>query len=99
MKRCHTLQQASELVYMDTTASLDTLNTPLTIISTSTPVGDLPLAVILTSDETAQTFTKALDALKNIMPSDIFGGCGPTIGPQVIMTDDCVTERKALSYI
>ncbi|CAG8725847.1 22458_t:CDS:2, partial [Cetraspora pellucida] len=44
MKHCHTLQQVSKLVYIDTMASLNTLNTPLTIISTSMPVGGLPLA-------------------------------------------------------
>ncbi|CAG8727206.1 8631_t:CDS:2, partial [Ambispora leptoticha] len=30
---CHSLQQARELVYIDTTAGLDALNTPLTILS------------------------------------------------------------------
>ncbi|CAG8758637.1 24006_t:CDS:2, partial [Cetraspora pellucida] len=96
MKCCHSLQQAKELVYIDATVGLDTLNTPLTIISTSTPIGGLPLAAILTSDETTITFTKALDMLKHIMPSTVFGGCGPLVGPQVIMTNDSTAERKAL---
>ncbi|CAG8759091.1 6748_t:CDS:2, partial [Ambispora leptoticha] len=96
MKRCHSLQQAGELVYIDATAGLYALNTPLTIISTNTPIGGLPLATILTSDETTITLTKALNMLKHIMPSTAFGGCGALVGPQVIMTDDSSAERKAL---
>ncbi|CAG8691915.1 19659_t:CDS:2, partial [Cetraspora pellucida] len=69
---CYELQEAGELVYMDTTAGLDILNTPLIILSTSTPVGGLPLAVILTSDESTNTFTKALDILKHMIPSIAF---------------------------
>ncbi|CAG8839358.1 17375_t:CDS:2, partial [Cetraspora pellucida] len=88
MRHCHSLQQASELVYIDATAGLDNLNTPLTVISTSTPIGGLPLAAILTSDETASTLTSALEALKCIMPSTAFGGRGSITGPQVIITDD-----------
>ncbi|CAG8839379.1 25150_t:CDS:1, partial [Cetraspora pellucida] len=88
MRCCHSLQQASELVYIDATVGLDNLNTPLTVISTSTPIGSLPLAAILTSDETASTLTSALEALKRIMPSTAFSGRGSITGPQVIITDD-----------
>ncbi|CAG8767892.1 14031_t:CDS:2 [Cetraspora pellucida] len=96
MKHCHSLQQAEELVYMDTTAGLDILNTPLTILSTSMSIGSLPLAVILTSDETAYTFSEALNALKHILPITAFNSHGPIIGPEVIITDDCKAERMAL---
>ncbi|CAG8851158.1 24566_t:CDS:1, partial [Gigaspora margarita] len=99
MKRCHALQQAGELVYMDTTAGLDVLNTPMTILSTSTPIGGLPLAIMLTSNETSNTFTKALDMLKCIMPISAFNGRRPEIGPKVFMTDDCKAERTALHNI
>ncbi|CAG8808724.1 28802_t:CDS:2 [Gigaspora margarita] len=60
-------------IYMDTTAGLDTLNTPLTILSTSTPVGGLPLVAILMFDKIAATFTTALDIAKRIVPSVVFG--------------------------
>ncbi|CAG8799654.1 7330_t:CDS:2, partial [Cetraspora pellucida] len=96
MKRCHSLQQAGELVYIDTTAGLDVLNTPLMILSTSTSIRSLPLAVILTSDETAYTFSEALNALKSVMPLTAFNEHRPGVRPEVIMTDDCKAERKAL---
>ncbi|CAG8821109.1 8205_t:CDS:1, partial [Cetraspora pellucida] len=93
---CHTLKEVGELVYMDTTAGLDVLNTPLTILSTSTPAGGLPLGMIIASDESANTFTKALEILKCLIPSAGFGERGTALGPQVIMTDDCKAEKTAL---
>ncbi|CAG8828677.1 17452_t:CDS:2, partial [Cetraspora pellucida] len=96
MMRCHTLKEAGELVYMDTTAGLDVLNTPFTILSTSTPAGGLPLGVIIASDESANTFTKALEILKCLILSAGFGEHGTALGPQVIMTDDCKAEKTAL---
>ncbi|CAG8575350.1 10310_t:CDS:2 [Scutellospora calospora] len=91
--------QAGELVYIDSTADLDVLNTSMTILSTSTPIGSLPLAIILTSDETTNTFTKALDMLKCVMPILAFNGRGPVIGPKIFITDDCKAERTALHNI
>ncbi|CAG8852734.1 255_t:CDS:2, partial [Gigaspora margarita] len=76
---------------------LDALNTPVTILSTSTPIGRLPLAAILTSDETTSTFTKALNMLKNVLLLTAFNGRGPVVGPQIFMTDDCKAERTALN--
>ncbi|CAG8737176.1 13886_t:CDS:2 [Cetraspora pellucida] len=73
MKCCHKLQKSEELVYIDTTARLDVLNTPLTILSTSTSADGLPHAAILTSNETAETFTKALSIVKHMVPSIAFG--------------------------
>ncbi|CAG8842210.1 21837_t:CDS:2, partial [Gigaspora margarita] len=96
MKRCHSLQQAGELIYMDTTAGLDDLNTSLTVLSTNTSIGSLPLATILTSDETTSTFSEALNRLKRILPITAFNNRGPIIGPEVIMTDNCKAERIAL---
>ncbi|CAG8580295.1 1013_t:CDS:1, partial [Scutellospora calospora] len=96
MKCCHELQEAGELVYIDITAGLDVLNTPLTILSTSTSAGSLPLAAILTSDETEATFIKALDMVKKIVPSVVFGRQGSIIRPQVVITDDCRAEKLAL---
>ncbi|CAG8705585.1 4201_t:CDS:1, partial [Ambispora leptoticha] len=79
-----------------TMAVLNVLNTLLTILSTSTSIGSLPLAVILTSDETAYTFLEALNVLKSVMPLTAFNERRPGVGPEVIMMDDCKAEKKAL---
>ncbi|CAG8844538.1 2606_t:CDS:2, partial [Gigaspora margarita] len=89
VKEFNTNEQAGELIYMDTIASFDTLNTPLTLLFTSTPIRSLPLTAILTSDELAFTFIEALNILKCIMLLEAFNRCGPIIGSEVIMTDDC----------
>ncbi|CAG8688200.1 6666_t:CDS:2 [Cetraspora pellucida] len=65
MKHCYELQETGKLVYIDTTAELDVLNTPFMILSISTSAGSLPLAIILISDETVITFTKALNGKKS----------------------------------
>ncbi|CAG8792869.1 36440_t:CDS:2 [Gigaspora margarita] len=61
-----------------------------------TPAGGLPLAAIHTSNEIACTFTKVLAVFKQIIPSTAFGGRGPIVGLQVIMTDNCKAEKIAL---
>ncbi|CAG8531316.1 2744_t:CDS:2, partial [Scutellospora calospora] len=44
--------------------------------------------------KTAQTFTKALNVIKNILLSEAFRECKPTIGLQVIITDDYAESIK-----
>lgn len=52
MARAHTmLRQAGELVYCDSTASLDRYNCPTFIMSTSSSGGGIPLGVVITSGE------------------------------------------------
>ncbi|CAG8605062.1 8939_t:CDS:1, partial [Cetraspora pellucida] len=64
-----------KLVYVDATTSFNALNTLLTLISTSIPIGGLPLVAILTLDETISTLTKTFEALKHIMSLGTFGRC------------------------
>ena len=49
------IQQASEIVFCDSTASLDRFNTSLFIISTATAISGIPLGIIMTSDEQEST--------------------------------------------
>ncbi|CAG8438953.1 10682_t:CDS:2, partial [Scutellospora calospora] len=88
--------RSSELVYIDITTSLDNLNTLLTVISTSTPISGLLLAVILTSDKTISTLTSALEVLKHIMLSTAFSKHRLITRSQAIITNDSSLVRKAL---
>ena len=97
MARAHAqIQQASEIVFCDSTASLDRFNTSVFIISTAAAMTGVPLAVILTSDEREDTVLKAFQLLKNVLPPNAFFGNGPSIGPQVFMIDDSISERLAI---
>ena len=47
--------QAGEIVFYDSSSSMDRFNTSLFIISTTTACSGIPLAVVMTSDETEGT--------------------------------------------
>ena len=99
MSRVHKhIQQAGELIFCDSTSSLDRFNTSLFIISTSHPAGGMPLAVLITSDEQEDTLVQGLNLLKKVVPLSSFYGRGST-GPQIIMTDDSTAERNALQHV
>ena len=95
--RAHQIvRQSGELVYFDSTASLDNLNTAEFILTSSTSAGAVPLGAVMTSSEDADTLTAAFMALRDILPDQAFFDRGPRLGPLTFLTDDCSSERKAL---
>ena len=73
MARAHShIQQASEIAFCDSTASLDRFNTSIFIISTATAMSGIPLAVLFTSDEREDTVYKAFELLKEVLPPCAF---------------------------
>ena len=97
MARAHTLvQQASEVAFCDSTASLDRFNTSVFIVSTTSTASGVPLAVALTSDEKEDTVYKAFETMKEVMPSDPFFARGSYNGLQIFMVDDSVVEQSAI---
>ena len=97
MARAHQmLRQSGELVYCDSTASLNNLNTAVFILSSSTSAGAVPLGAVMTSSEDADTLTAAFMALRDILPDQAFFARGQRLGPLTFLTDDCSSERKAL---
>ena len=96
MARAHQLvRQAGELVYCDSTSSLDQYNCPTFIMSTCTSAGGIPLGVVITYGESEAVITEATTFLKSILPANAFYGKGAK-GPDVCITDDCDAERAAL---
>lgn len=56
MARVHTtVPQSAEIMFCDSTSSLDRFNMSLFILSTCHPVGRIPLGILMTSDEKEQT--------------------------------------------
>ena len=77
MYRVHRyVQQAQEMVFCDSTSSLDRFNTSLFVISTANAIGGLPLGVIITSDEEQETISQGLGLLKKLFPLIVFMGMG-----------------------
>ena len=91
------IQQASEIVFCDSTASLDRFNTSIFILSTASTASGIPLAIILTSDERENTIQRAFEMVKEILPPWAFFGNGPNTGPEVFMIDDSSSERTAIN--
>jgi len=96
MARAHTmLRQAGELVYSDSTASLDRYNCPTFIMSTSSSGGGIPLGVVITSGESENILTEFFCHLRAIFTQNVFFGRG-TKGPEMFITDNCDAEKNAL---
>ena len=96
MARAHQLvKQAGEVVYCDSTSSLDRYNCPTFIMSTCSSAGGIPLGVVITSGESEDVITEATTFLKSVLPQDAFYGRG-SAGPDVCITDGCTAERTAL---
>lgn len=99
MARAHELvRQAGELVYCDSTSSLDRYNCPTFVMSTCTSAGGIPLGVVITSGESEEVITEAMTFLKTVLPSNSFYGKGSS-GPDICITDDSDAERAALRNI
>ncbi|XP_071511719.1 uncharacterized protein [Diadema antillarum] len=99
MQRVHSMVgHSSELVFIDSTGNVDRHGSRIFLLLTHSSSGGLPLGVIITSNEQEQTITEGLELLKTILPTDAFGGNGNE-GPAVFITDDCLSERKALHTV
>ena len=60
MRASATIQQAGEMVFCDSTSTLDRLNTSMFILSTSTSASGIPLGVMVISDEQQSTIKKGI---------------------------------------
>ena len=92
------LRQASEMVFCDSTASLDRYNCPTFSMSTSSSAGGIPLGVVITSGESLPTLTESFSYLRSLFPSKAFYGNGNN-GPKLFVTDDNDAERGALRAV
>ena len=94
MSRVHQhIQQAGELVFIDSSSSFDDYNNPMFVISTSSAAGRLPLGVVVTSGESSSIINSAMTHLKSLFPKCSFYGKG---SPNNIITDDSQAERSGL---
>ena len=96
MARAHALiRQSGELMYCDSTASLDRHNCPTFIIRTCSSAGGIPLGVVIISGESEGVLTEAFSFLKKVLPDNAFYGKGQR-GPDLCITDDCDAKRAAI---
>ena len=91
------VMQPGEIVFCNSSSSMDRFNTSIFNPSTTTACSGIPLAAVRTSDETEETVTWAMEKVKEVIPSNAFYGNGPGLGPAVFMIDDSVVEQAPLS--
>lgn len=89
------LPQAGDIVFLDSTGSLDRQDSRFFRFLTCSPCGGLPLGYIISSNETEELLTKAMKQFKTILPSFAFFKRGEK-GPQCFLTDDCDAEINSL---
>ena len=95
MARVHEhVKQAGEIMFVDSSSSLDDFNNPMFTLSTSSAAGGLPLGVVITSGESLNIIFEAMTTLKQLFPKCSFGG---KMYPDNILTDDCSPEREGLN--
>ena len=97
MERVHKfIPQAAEMVFIDSTSSVDQFQSSVTFIMTASPIGAMPLGVIISDGQDEESYTQGFKMIKEI--TEGYGFYGNT-SPKVIMTDDALAERNALKEI
>lgn len=85
MRRVHEhLREASEVVFVDATESVDQLNTAIIPFICAGPACAVPLAVLFTSSQDQVTLTRGIGMIKEVLGECAFCGRG---APQSFMTD------------
>ena len=96
MKRAHFLPSASNICFVDSTASCDSENHIITFFLTPTVCGGVPLGVVITSSTTEAAYTAGFQLLKSAFGKSAFGS---SLHPSVFMTDDSDAERNAIKAV
>ncbi|XP_066926380.1 uncharacterized protein [Clytia hemisphaerica] len=98
MLRVHkTIQNSGELVFIDSSGGMEEFDLRVFVIVTHSFVGALPLGIIVTSDETTETLTRAFEMYSSLLPAYAFHSS--PFGPGIIMTDNCDELYDALHAV
>lgn len=73
MKRAQELKCSSEIIFIDSTSSVDTTNSTVTNILTPSKAGAIPLAVVIHEGQSENSYIGAFTLLQNNFPLS-FGG-------------------------
>ena len=85
MRRAAKLPGATDIVFVDSTSTIDAQGVSVTFMLTATVAGAVALCVLLHAGQSESVYTKSFSLAKeNIRP------------PAVFMTDDSAAERNAL---
>ena len=86
----------SDILYIDSTGNVDENNCRFFQIFLHSPLGGLPVGVLITTSETEEVLRTGFRAWRDLLPENAFHG---KTSPTVIMTDDYTSERNALKDV
>lgn len=72
MKRCHKLLHSGEIIFLDSTCSVDATHSTLTIMLTASKAGALPICMLIHEGQTQDSYERAFQLLKNFS-KHVFG--------------------------
>lgn len=97
MKRVHArLRESSETVFVESSENCGRKQHLFLLLARS-PVGALPLGVMITTSKSQHCLSAAVQLLLTVFPAERFH-CHPE-GPQILMTNDCAAIRRALREV
>lgn len=73
MMRAQKLSTAAEIIFVDTTSTVDMTSSNVTLVLTATKVGAIPLCILIHESQTKECYTKAFSIVKHTFPYG-FGG-------------------------
>ena len=85
------------MVFTDASSNMEEHDLKVFVLVTHSVVGALPLGIVITSDETTDTLSKAFRMYQGISPATAF--YGNVDGPSIIMTDNCSELKDALRSV
>ncbi|KAE8738726.1 hypothetical protein FOCC_FOCC015792 [Frankliniella occidentalis] len=94
-KRAQKLSQAGEIIFVDSTSSVEFSQSTLTVVLTATPAGAVPIAILIHDGQSGASYRKAFNLLKTHQPK-CFGGKD---APDIFMTDHSDAEKGALKLV
>ncbi|CAN7949162.1 unnamed protein product, partial [Ixodes hexagonus] len=92
MKRVQETDAAKNIVFIDSTSSVDDSQSTTTVLLAATKAGAIPLAVVIHCSQSTQGYSTAFGLVKQNYPL-CFGGAS---APGAFMTDNSAAEKAAL---
>lgn len=96
MQRAHQLASSSEIIFVDSTSSVDEGHHVMTFLFAKCPVGAVPVGVLITNGQSEINYCDGFMVLKEAIGNAGFNGHA---APAIFMTDDSDAERNALSHV
>jgi len=68
MKRSQKLLSSQEIIFVDSTSSVDTTSSTVTVILTPSKAGAIPLAILIHEGQSEQSYVRAFSLLQEHFP-------------------------------